>query len=103
MLSQGAFDKYPRLVATGSAINVIAGAGGRATGPVTMSWLFSISSQQGVNTWGRSMYWLVYLLFAIPPIVLAYRLPELKKPQEEGYEAVPLTGTDRAEDEGEFR
>lgn len=92
MLTLSVFDQYPELLATGSAVSLIAGAGGRATGPAGMSWLFSISSQYPAGTWGRSLYWLVYLFFTLPPIVVARFLLVAEKPEEEGYEAVPLTG-----------
>lgn len=86
-----AFDEYPHLLASGSAIVLIAGAGGRAIGPVLAGWLYSASTQFEAGSWGRQYYWIAFLACSIPPLILAFYLRDNKAAEKKGYEAVPLT------------
>jgi len=97
MLTVGAFDDYPDLIATGAAISLIAGAGGRALGPAMSGWIYSLSTQAEAGSWGRQASWLVFLGSTVPPLILVRKLVRSQegKRSKEGYESVPLTATTR--------
>ncbi|RXK37787.1 hypothetical protein M231_04943 [Tremella mesenterica] len=89
ILTMSAFDDYPELLATGSAISLIAGAFGRAFGPAISGWIYSLSTQHPVGSLGRQSSWLAMLAISLPPFFLSRLLPSEKK-YKEGYETVPL-------------
>ena len=100
MLTVGAFDNHPDLIATGAAIALMAGGVGRALGPAISGWIYSMSTQSEAGTWGRQASWLVFLACSIPPLVLVRRLVRSQAGRKEereyeGYDAVPLTATTR--------
>jgi MFS family permease len=96
MLTVAAFDDYPHLLATGTAISLIAGAVGRAVGPAVSGWMYSISTQYDEGSLGRQISWLLLLTLAVPAIFYARFLPrDDEGTKRAGYEAVPLTATTR--------
>lgn len=96
MLTTGAFDDYPQLLSTGTAISLIAGAVGRAIGPAVSGWMYSVSTQYDEGSLGRQSAWLLLLALAVPAIYYARRLPrDMEEPGKDGFEAVPLTATSR--------
>lgn len=96
MLTTGAFDDYPHLLSTGTAISLIAGAVGRAIGPAVSGWMYSVSTQYDEGSLGRQSAWLLLLALAVPAIYYARRLPrDMEEPGKDGFEAVPLTATSR--------
>lgn len=97
MLIVASFDDYPDLMATGAAIALIAGAGGRAIGPAISGWIYSLSTQSEPGSWGRQASWISFLALSLPPLVLVRKLMESERLRSklEGYEAVPLTANTR--------
>lgn len=101
-----AFDDYPELMATGSAISLVASvsirrasehcadrqAGGRAFGPAISGWLFSISTTFEAGSLGRQVSWLYLVAVTLPGVILAQLLPHAEKarPPKDEYEQVPL-------------
>lgn len=96
MLTTAAFDDYPHLLSTGTAISLIAGAVGRAIGPAVSGWMYSISTQYDEGSLGRQSAWLLLLALAVPALFYARYLPrDMEETKKDGYEAVPLTATTR--------
>nr|XP_019010249.1 uncharacterized protein I206_04717 [Kwoniella pini CBS 10737]OCF49030.1 hypothetical protein I206_04717 [Kwoniella pini CBS 10737] len=75
-LNTACFDDYPHLVATGSAITLIAGASGRAFGPAIAGWLFSISTEYPLRSFGRQVSWISLFLMTLPPVILSLYIPD---------------------------
>ncbi|WWD03556.1 hypothetical protein V865_001609 [Kwoniella europaea PYCC6329] len=75
-LNTACFDDYPKLIATGSAITLIAGASGRAFGPTFAGWLFSISTEYPLLSLGRQISWISLFLMTLPPVILSLYIPE---------------------------
>ncbi|WWC64665.1 uncharacterized protein I303_107276 [Kwoniella dejecticola CBS 10117] len=75
-LNTACFDDYPHLVATGSAITLIAGASGRAFGPAIAGWLFSISTEYPLASFGRQISWISLFLMTLPPVMLSLYIPD---------------------------
>ena len=98
MLTTGSFDDYPHLLATGSAVSLIAGAFGRAIGPGIAGWTYSISTGFATGTMGRQLAWLVILATSFPALILSRTLDADtgERGKSEGYEAVPMVDTSRA-------
>lgn len=102
ILLVSAFDDYPELMATGSAVSLIATAGGRAFGPALAGWLFSISTQFPTGSLGRQTSWIYLTLATMPAVSLARFLPLDSaaaggqgggaggRPSKSEYEQVPL-------------
>jgi len=69
-------------------------------------WIYSISTQYTVGSFGRQTSWLALLCVALPPFFLMSLIPngvgESKGgPQKDDYEALPMVDTTRASgDEG---
>ncbi|RSH91750.1 hypothetical protein EHS25_009119 [Saitozyma podzolica] len=103
MMIMGAFDDYPDLLATGSAISLIAGAGGRAIGPAVSGWIFSISTLYPTGSLGRQMSWIYFLVMALLPLAMTQLLPKDEAgPGKGDYEAVPMVeGEEDGEVDGE--
>ncbi|KAL7423813.1 hypothetical protein Q5752_001397 [Cryptotrichosporon argae] len=106
------FDDYPELLATGSAVILIAGSGGRAVGPAISGWLYSISTSYPAGSLGRHMPWLALLGLTIPPVVLVRFIPpdigkdragdkaRVADAEADAYEAAPLAGADEGRGSG---
>ncbi|WWC94795.1 hypothetical protein V866_001645 [Kwoniella sp. B9012] len=75
-LTAACFDDHPELLATGSAVVLIAGAGGRAIGPTIAGWMFSISTQYPTGSLGRQISWISLLAISLPPLVVTFFLPK---------------------------
>ena len=98
MLTTGAFDDYPHLLATGSAVSLIAGAFGRAIGPGIAGWTYSISTEFEAGSLGRQLPWLVILATSFPALMLSRTLNDDAGEREKakGYEAVPMVDAGRS-------
>ncbi|ORX40689.1 major facilitator superfamily domain-containing protein [Kockovaella imperatae] len=101
MMTTGCFDDYPHLLATGSAVSLIAGAFGRAIGPGIAGWIYSISTEYESGTLGRQLPWVTILLISLPSVVLSQSMPSDAggKHDSSGYEAVPMVDSARRDEE----
>ncbi|ODO05920.1 hypothetical protein I350_04981 [Cryptococcus amylolentus CBS 6273] len=68
---------YPELTASASAIQCIAGAIGRASGPVISGWVFSFSTAFPAVSLGRQLSWIVLFIICLPPLLLVTVIPRL--------------------------
>ncbi|CAD6573943.1 MAG: hypothetical protein TREMPRED_000968 [Tremellales sp. Tagirdzhanova-0007] len=104
MLTMAVFDDYPDLLATGSAVSLIAGAGGRAAGPTVSGWIYSISTEYNTGSLGRQISWLFLLCMTVPPVCLLGFLPKDlgkgKDTSKEDFESLPMLATTRASEDG---
>ncbi|WVF73107.1 hypothetical protein IAT40_007926 [Kwoniella sp. CBS 6097] len=75
-LNTDCFDNYQELVATGSAITQVAGAFGRALGPVISGWIFSHSTQFEAGSLGRQISWISLFFITLPPLLMSGLLPK---------------------------
>ena len=101
MMTTGYFDEYPHLLATGSAVSLIAGAFGRAIGPGIAGWIYSISTEYNRGSLGRQLPWLTILLMSVPAAALSRTMRDDAggKHDSTGYEAVPMVDARRSEDD----
>ncbi|WVQ84325.1 hypothetical protein IAT38_006477 [Cryptococcus sp. DSM 104549] len=75
-LIYGSLSDYPELIASGGAVTLITGATGRAVGPAIAGWVYSISTQFPVASFGRQLSWLVLLAICLPPVIMTRFLPD---------------------------
>ena len=97
MLLVEAFERYPHLLATAAAASGIVGAIGRAIGPVISGSLYSLSTQFPSGSWGRQIYWIVFLVLGIPPLLFSQYLAR-GWPKSTADEDTPLLAAQDEED-----